>query len=78
MYYIMTGDSFDGKKAAEYASLVNFAVPRAKLREETIKLAKKLIEKNAHALRAARRSTSFVEPWTIRKLKTTWRQRSLR
>ena len=34
--------------------LVNFAVPRAKLREETIKLAKKLIEKNAHALRAAK------------------------
>jgi trans-feruloyl-CoA hydratase/vanillin synthase len=53
MYYIMTGDSFDGKKAAEM-KLVNFAVPRAKLREETIKLAKKLIEKNAHALRAAK------------------------
>ena len=53
MYYIMTGDSFDGKKAAEM-KLVNFAVPRAQLREETIKLAKKLMEKNPHALRAAK------------------------
>ena len=53
MYYIMTGDPFDGKKAAEMR-LVNFAVPRAKLREETIKLAKKLMEKNPHTLRAAK------------------------
>lgn len=53
MYYIMTGDSFDGKKAAEM-KLVNFAVPRATLREETVKLAKKLMEKNPHALRAAK------------------------
>jgi trans-feruloyl-CoA hydratase/vanillin synthase len=53
MYYIMTGDTFDGKKAAEMR-LVNFAVPRAKLREETVKLAKKLMEKNPHTLRAAK------------------------
>jgi len=53
MYYIMTGDPFDGKKAAEMR-LVNFAVPRAKLREETIKLADKLKEKNPHTLRAAK------------------------
>ncbi|MBI2987453.1 MAG: p-hydroxycinnamoyl CoA hydratase/lyase [Deltaproteobacteria bacterium] len=53
VYYIMTGDPFDGKKAAEM-KLVNFAVPRAQLREETIKLAKKLMEKNPHALRAAK------------------------
>jgi len=53
MYYIMTGDSFDGKKAAEMR-LVNFAVPRAQLREETVKLAKKLMEKNPNTLRAAK------------------------
>jgi len=53
MYYIMTGDTFDGKKAAEM-KLVNFAVPRAKLRDETVKLAKKLMEKNPHTLRAAK------------------------
>ncbi len=53
VYYIMTGDPFDGKKAAEM-KLVNFAVPRAKLREETVKLAKKLMEKNPRALAAAK------------------------
>lgn len=53
MYYIMTGDTFDGKKAAEMR-LVNFAVPRDKLREETVKLANKLMEKNPHTLRAAK------------------------
>lgn len=53
VYYILTGDPFDGKKAAEM-KLVNFAVPRAKLREETIKLAKKLMEKNPQTLRAAK------------------------
>lgn len=53
MYYIMTGDPFDGKKAAEMR-LVNFAVPRARLREETIKLANKLMEKNPQTLRAAK------------------------
>jgi len=53
LYYIMTGDAFDGKKAAEI-KLVNFAVPREQLREETIKFAKKLMEKNPHTLRAAK------------------------
>ena len=53
MYYIMTGDSFDGKKAAEMR-LGTFAVPRASLREETVKLANKLLGKNPHALRAAK------------------------
>ena len=53
IYYIMTGDPFDGKKAAEM-KLVNFAVPRANLKEETVKLAKKLMEKNPNTLRAAK------------------------
>jgi len=53
MWYLMTGDPFDGKRAAEI-KLVNFAVPKENLREETIKLAKKLMEKNPQALRAAK------------------------
>lgn len=53
MWYIMTGDPFDGKKAAEMR-LVNHAVPREQLREETVKLAKKLMTKNPHTLRAAK------------------------
>jgi trans-feruloyl-CoA hydratase/vanillin synthase len=53
MYYIMTGDTFDGKKAAEMR-LVTFSVPKTKLLEETIKLANKIKEKNPAALRAAK------------------------
>jgi trans-feruloyl-CoA hydratase/vanillin synthase len=51
--YIMTGDTFTGAQAAEFG-LVNRAVPLDKLREETVALAKKLIDKNAVALRAAK------------------------
>ncbi len=53
LYYILTGDTFDGKQAAEMR-LVNFAVPRAQLRDETVKLAQKLLGKNPHTLRAAK------------------------
>jgi trans-feruloyl-CoA hydratase/vanillin synthase len=53
MWYIMTGDPFDGKKAAEM-KLINYSVPKEKLREETVKLAKKLMEKNPQVLRAAK------------------------
>ncbi len=50
MYYSLTGEPFDGKRAAEIG-LVNFAVPRAKLWDETVKLAKNLAEKNPLALK---------------------------
>ena len=50
MYYAMTGDIFDGKKAKEIG-FVNFHFPRARLKEETIKFAKKLMEKSPAALR---------------------------
>ncbi|MEE9569609.1 MAG: p-hydroxycinnamoyl CoA hydratase/lyase [Candidatus Binatia bacterium] len=53
MYYIMTGDSFNGKQAATMR-LVTYAVPQEKLREETVKLAQKLMEKNPSVLRAAK------------------------
>jgi len=53
MYYIMTGATFDGRKAAEMR-LVTFAVPREQLREETVKLAHTLMEKNPQVLRAAK------------------------
>ena len=51
--YIMTGDTFTGIQAAEMG-LVNRAVPLDKLREETITLARKLLEKNAVVMRAAK------------------------
>lgn len=53
LYYILTGDTFDGRQAAAM-KLVNFAVPRDQLREETLKLARKLLGKNPHTLRAAK------------------------
>ena len=51
MWCIMTGDPFDGKKAAEM-KLINYAVPKEKLREETVELAKKLMKKNPQVLSA--------------------------
>jgi len=53
MYYTLTGETFDGKQAAQMG-IVNEAVPRAKLRERTTALAKTLIGKNPHALRACK------------------------
>ncbi|TWI55046.1 trans-feruloyl-CoA hydratase/vanillin synthase [Pseudomonas duriflava] len=53
LYYIMTGRTFDGVKAAQMG-LVNKSVPLAQLREETIALARELLEKNPVVLRAAK------------------------
>jgi len=50
---IMTGETFTGKQAAEMG-LVNRAVPLERLEEETVALAKKLLEKNPVVLRAAK------------------------
>jgi trans-feruloyl-CoA hydratase/vanillin synthase len=52
-YYLMTGDTFDGKQAAAM-KLVNFSVPRAQLRERTEQIARKLMEKNPHVLSAVK------------------------
>ena len=51
--YIMTGEIFTGRQAAEMG-LVNRAVPLENLREETLVLARKLAAKNAVVLRAAK------------------------
>jgi trans-feruloyl-CoA hydratase/vanillin synthase len=53
MYYIMTGETFTGKKAVELG-LVNFAVPRAELRGAVRKLARRLMEKNPVTLSSAK------------------------
>ena len=59
LYYAMTGDTFDGKKAREIG-FVNMHVPRAKLKEETIKFAKKLMEKSPAALRYTKEAIRAV------------------
>jgi feruloyl-CoA hydratase/lyase len=51
--YIMTGETFTGRQAAEMG-LVNRAVPLENLRDETVALARKLIAKNPVVLRAAK------------------------
>jgi feruloyl-CoA hydratase/lyase len=53
LYYIMTGETFTGSEAARMG-LVNESVPRAQLRDATIALAQKLLNKNPTVLRAAK------------------------
>jgi trans-feruloyl-CoA hydratase/vanillin synthase len=50
MYYAATGEPFDGKRAVELG-LANFAYPKDKLREETVKFARKLMKLNPSVLR---------------------------
>lgn len=60
LYYTMTGETFNGTKAAEMG-LVNEAVPLAKLRERTRALAKVLLEKNQTVLRGAKLAMKRVK-----------------
>jgi trans-feruloyl-CoA hydratase/vanillin synthase len=53
LYYIMTGETFDGTKAARMG-LVNEAVPKDKLRDRVRALAQTLLAKNPTVLRAAK------------------------
>jgi trans-feruloyl-CoA hydratase/vanillin synthase len=59
LYYIMTGDHFDGKQAASMR-LVNYAVPRDRLREETVALCNKLKSKNPSAVRACKEAYKVI------------------
>ena len=54
MYYAVTGEPFDGKRAVEIG-LVNFAVPKAELRQRTFELADRLDKINPAVLRYTRR-----------------------
>jgi feruloyl-CoA hydratase/lyase len=53
LLYVMTGRTFDGKKAAAMG-LVNASVPRVQLRAEVESLARELLAKNPVVLRAAK------------------------
>jgi len=59
MLYACTGRTFDGRRAAEIG-MVNFAVPKEKLREETVALARELMEKNPEVLRATKQALRAV------------------
>lgn len=60
LYYIMTGETFDGRRAKELG-LVNIAVPREELRERTKALADTLKAKNPFVLRAAKTAYHHVK-----------------
>jgi trans-feruloyl-CoA hydratase/vanillin synthase len=60
LYYIMTGETFNGAKAASM-NLVNESVPREKLRSRTAELAKTLLGKNPTVLRQAKTAAKYVE-----------------
>jgi len=66
MYYVMTGETFDGRKAAQMG-LVNEAVPRKRLRARTRELAETLLKKNPTVLRAAKTAVRAVQfmPWEL-------------
>lgn len=53
LYYIMTGKTFDGRKAAQMG-LVNRSVPLAELHDAVLELAADLLDKNPVVLRAAK------------------------
>jgi len=55
LYYIMTGETFDGRRAAEMG-LVNEAVPAVKLRVRVTEIARLLLQKNPSALRGAKQA----------------------
>jgi len=60
LYYAMTGDTFDGKQAAEMG-LVNESVPRKKLEARTRKLAQTLLSKNQTVLRGIKIAMKRVQ-----------------
>jgi trans-feruloyl-CoA hydratase/vanillin synthase len=59
LYYVMTGEKFDGKRAQELG-LVNEAVPTDKLKERTRELALILADKNPTVLRQARMAYKYA------------------
>ena len=60
MFYAMTGRTFDGHKAVEM-KLANIAVPGDKLREETVALARELMEKNPTVLAYTKQAVRAVK-----------------
>jgi trans-feruloyl-CoA hydratase/vanillin synthase len=60
LYYIMTGELFDGRKAAEMG-LVNEAVPKERLRERVRELANVLLEKSPAVLKGAKDAFKRVQ-----------------
>jgi len=63
MYYTLTGENFDGKKAAEM-KVVNEAVPLDQLRARVRQIADSMLEKNPQTLKAAKDAVKRVAEMT--------------
>jgi feruloyl-CoA hydratase/lyase len=61
LYYIMTGDPFDGHRAAEIG-LITMALPAADLEAKVQEIAAKLKQKDPLALRACKEAFKAVSP----------------
>ena len=59
MWYSISGDTFNGKEAAAM-KFVNFSVSHAKLKSETLKIARKLLKKNPWAIRYTKEAIRSV------------------
>ena len=59
LYYVMTGEQFDGAHAVELG-LVNEAVPKERLRARTAEIARTLLGKNPTVLRQARMAYKYA------------------
>jgi len=59
LYYVMTGEKFDGARARELG-LVNEAVPADRLRARTVEIARTLLDKNPTVLRQARMAYKYA------------------
>ncbi len=64
MYYACTGRTFNGTEAEEFG-LITKAVPGASLRAETESLARELMEKSPHVLRAVKEGIRAVTNMSI-------------
>ena len=64
MWYATTGETFDGKKAVEI-KFANKSVPLAKLRHETMELARSLMKKSPHALRYTKEAIRAVRDMSV-------------
>jgi trans-feruloyl-CoA hydratase/vanillin synthase len=64
MYYTLTGETFDGKKAAQM-KVVNEAVPLGQLRARVLQIAESLMDKNPKTLKAAKDAVKRVSEMTV-------------
>ena len=59
LYLACLGEAFDGKEAVRIG-MVNFAVPKDKVRQKTIELAEKLMAKSPAVLRGTKQAVRMV------------------